>query len=115
MPQATGIYELDRIEDTGDELHVHVGAGELVAAPTGRVGPGYSFPTIDVELARLSARYERAGGAGRADVMHPGRAARQQFESWAQGDDWDAKTTRMRAAIRELERGRPGYVASAGD
>ena len=105
MPQAHGIYELDRIEETGDELHVHVAGGPLLAAATGRVGPGYGFPTIDVELARLSARYERAGGAGRADVMHAGRADRQRFESWAQADDRDAKTTRMRAAIRELERG----------
>ena len=115
MPQAHGIYELDRIEETGDELHVHVAGGPLIAAATGRVGPGYDFPTIDVELARLSARYERAGGAGRADVMHPGRLARQQFEAWAQGDDWDAKTSRMRAAVRELERAAKPNSPGASD
>jgi hypothetical protein len=104
MPQARGTYPLDRIEDTGDELRLYLGAGgPLQAFESERIGPGYGFPTIDDELVRLRARYERAGGAGRADVMHSGRVARQQFEAWAQGDDWDAKTTRMRAAVRELE------------
>lgn len=116
MPQAVGTYPLDRIEETDDELRLRVGAGgPLIASASGRVGPRYDFPTIDVELARLSARYERAGGAGRADVMHPGRLARQQFEAWAQGDDWDAKTSRMRAAVRELERAAKSNSPGASD
>jgi hypothetical protein len=105
-PQAGGIYRFERSEEVGDELRVFIGAGgpEMGHAVGLGVPTAYPFPSIGEELDRLRSRYEGAGGAPIHEPMNPGAAARQAFEGWAQGDDWDAKTTRMRAAIRELGR-----------
>ena len=85
-------------------MFVGAGGPEMGHAVGLGVAAAYPFTTIDVELDRLRARYERAGGAPLHEPMHPDAAARQIFEGWAQGDAWDAKTTRMRNAIRDLER-----------
>jgi hypothetical protein len=50
-------------------------------------------------------RHRRPSAAVAASYARRPWHARQQFEVWAQGDDYDAKTTRMRAAVRDLERG----------
>jgi hypothetical protein len=105
MPQRGGTYSLERIRETDDELRVFVApGGPIVAGSVGHVEPGYPFPTIDEELQHLRTRWEQAGGASLGDRIHGDPGARQQFEAWAQGDDYDAKTTRMRDAVRELER-----------
>ena len=63
----------------------------------------YPFPTIDVELERLRARWEAAGGPrGDDSANREGQLARQRFEASAPGDSWDSRTARMRRLIREL-------------
>jgi len=105
MPQRGGTYSLERIEESDDELRVYVASGgPIVASALGELETGYPFPTIDVELDRLRARWERAGGARYEDRMHGDPGTRQQFEAWAAGDDYNTKTSQMRAMVREQER-----------
>ncbi len=104
MPQAGGVYELERVEETDDELRVYVRpGGPLVSTAMGTtIETGYPFPTIDEELERLRARWENAAGPRLEDPDRERRALRQRFEASAQGDDFDRRTERMRAMIREL-------------
>jgi hypothetical protein len=104
MPQAGGVYELEGVEETDDETRVHVApGGPIVGSAMGTTIPTeYPFPTIDIELQRLRARWENAGGPRLDDPDGELRALRQRFEASAQGDDFDRRTERMRAMIREL-------------
>jgi hypothetical protein len=105
MPQRGGTYGLECIEETPDELRLYVAAGGPSSSHAlGNLEASYPFPTIDVELDRLRARWERAGGARYEDRMQGDPGTRQKFEAWAAGDDFDEKTTRMREMVRELSR-----------
>jgi hypothetical protein len=79
-----------------------VSGGPVAGHATGNLDAEYPFPTIDVELDRLRARWERAGGGRLEDRIHGDPTERQQFEAWAAGDDYNEKTTRMRQMIRGL-------------
>jgi hypothetical protein len=109
MPQRGGTYSLEQIEETEDELRVHVARGEpIVSSALGNLETGYPFPTIDVEIDRLRARWDAAGGARYEDRIHGDPGTRQKFEAWGQGEGYDEHTTQMRAMVRELERANAG-------
>jgi hypothetical protein len=106
LPQAGGIYHLERVAEVGDELRVYVG-GQIGGSALHDLPMEYPFPTIDVELQRLRVRLEQAAGSAWEEDRTcgaPGPSVRQQFEAWAAGENYDQKTTRMRELARELER-----------
>lgn len=106
IPDGGGTYVLEKVEETDDELRVHVGA-ELARSSTG-VGEvmqpirPYAFPTLDVEIERLKADWLDAGGD------------ESEFRAWAKSGDgtdesYDDYTSRKREELRTLRRAPPRF------
>ena len=89
QPDRGGAYELERIEETDDELRIYVGDPYGISVAVRPAEPGYPFPTIHEEMERLRAAWNNAG------------LPRQEFDAWAQGASYDSHTTRLRARLRE--------------
>ena len=99
MPQAGGVYDLEGVEETDDEVRVYVGAGgPHVGSALGNIPVGYPFPEIQHELDALRGRMIRASGTRYTDRVHGARGPthEQQFDAWASGEDLDEKTSRIR-------------------
>jgi hypothetical protein len=106
-PDRGGTYTLERVDDSDpDELRIFVAPGGPSSGHSLRELPKeYPFPTINIELHRLRARWEAAGGSRGDDPGdRNGQLERQRLEASALGDSWDSRTERMRKMIRELGR-----------
>jgi len=104
-PDRGGTYELERVDDSDpDELRIYVAPGAPSSGHALRDLPQeYPFPAINVELDRLRARWEAAGGPrGNDPGDRDAQLKWQAFEASAPGDSFDSRTARMRAMIREL-------------
>jgi hypothetical protein len=89
QPDRGGIYELQQVDETASEFRIQVGDPYGISHATGTTEPpGYPFPTIDDELARLRAAWKSAG------------LPEHEFEAWAQGATYDSHTTHIRARLR---------------
>lgn len=90
-PGAGGTYAVREIREDDEEVRIVVASEPQAAHGLPGKKPGYVFPEIQEELARLKALYTGLGG-------NPTKA-----EAWAPGADYDSHTRGLRREIRQLQ------------
>jgi hypothetical protein len=99
-PGAGGMYAVRKIREDEEEVRIVVASKPQAAHGLPGQEPGYKFPEIQEELARLKALYASLGG----DLA--------KAEAWAPGADHDSHTSELRREIRRLRSDRGAAPSS---